>query len=109
MSLLYKPDWEETKETYVKWWNGEYIGRCAISVKAPISKSPARKPPLLPNTIEDRWLDFSYIESKNEYIMQNTYYGAEAFPLFRVPDIQAVIHTVHILEQKSTLQKKPDG
>ena len=82
MSLLYKPDWEETKETYVKWWNGEYIGRCAISVKAPISKSPARKPPLLPNTIEDRWLDFSYIESKNEYIMQNTYYGAEAFPLW---------------------------
>jgi len=30
MGLLYKDDWEQAKQRYVAWWNGEVIDRCAI-------------------------------------------------------------------------------
>ena len=79
MELLYKPDWETTKQNFRAWWNHEYFGRCAISITAP--KNGFRKyPPSLPAKLEDRWLDFDYLAAINEHRMQSTFYGGEAFP-----------------------------
>jgi len=79
MDLLYKPDWETTKQNYLAWWEHEYFGRCAISVTAPRAGA-ALQPPPLPEKVEDRWLDFGYLAATNEYRMKSTYYGGEAFP-----------------------------
>ena len=87
MELLYKPDWETAKKNFLAWWEHEYFGRCAIAVTAPKAaplaapKSGATMmPPALPAKLEDRWLDFEYLSAANEYRMQTTYYGGEAFP-----------------------------
>lgn len=81
MNLLYKPDFTETMNHYKLWWEHEYFGRSAIAIKAP-RKVKRGQEPQLPKRIEDRWLDFSYLAAKNEYRMQNTYYGGEAFPVW---------------------------
>lgn len=82
MSLLYKPDWEETKARYLAWWAGEAIGRCALVVTAPKAGMPAQDPPRLPDRVEDRWLDFDYLHASNEYRMSRTFYGGEALPVW---------------------------
>ena len=79
MDLLYKPDWEQTKENYKAWWAREYFGRAAIAVYAP-KEGVKPEPPPLPEKLEDRWLDFDYLAASNEYRMKKTFYGAEAFP-----------------------------
>lgn len=78
--MLYKPDWEKTKENYKEWWAHEYFGRCAMSVTAPKASKALEEPPALPLKVEDRWLDFEYLAAANDYRMRNTYYGGEAFP-----------------------------
>ena len=82
MYIESKPDWEETKERYIKWWNGEYFGRCAMSIKAPLEFKNKPSAPSLPHRLEDRWTDFDYIARRNEYIAKTTYYCAEAFPVW---------------------------
>ena len=79
MDLLYKPDWENAKQNYLAWWEHEYFGRCAIAIYAP-KKGVTKQPPPLPEKVEDRWLDFNYLAAMNEYKMQTTFYGGEAFP-----------------------------
>ena len=81
MSLLYKPDWEQAMENYKAWWAQEDFGRCAISITGRKAGTEHIKPPKLPDKIEDRWLDYDYLHAKNEYQMQTTYYGGEAFPI----------------------------
>jgi len=80
MDLLYKPDWENTKKNYLAWWEHEYFGRCAIAINAPAKDAACFSPPMLPDKIEDRWLDFDYLAAANEYKLKTTYYGGEAFP-----------------------------
>lgn len=88
--LLYKPDWDEARERFKAWWAHEYCGRCLLSVKAPKADLPpnaegaptAAPPPALPARVEDRWLDHDYIAAANEYRMQRTWYGGEAFPIW---------------------------
>ena len=80
MSLLYKEDWEETKERYRAWWAGEYFGRCALSVTAPRDGAPDEPPPPRPPTPEQRWGDLDYIAALNDHTHRSTFYGGEAFP-----------------------------
>ena len=82
MNLLYKSDWQETKERFKAWWAHEYFGRCAIAVTAPRSNAPPEAPPPLPDKVEDRWLDYDYLHAINEYRMPRTFYGGEAFPVW---------------------------
>ena len=82
MNLLYKPDWEKTKDRYNHWWARENFGRCAISIKAPRNKPLGGKAPKLPDKIEDRWLDIDYLKQNMDYRLGATYYAGEAFPLW---------------------------
>lgn len=82
MSLVYKPDWEETKERYKAWWAGESLDRCCIWASAPRYDAPAEEPPEPPARIEDRWLDSDYIGRVNDYNARRTFYGGESFPLW---------------------------
>jgi hypothetical protein len=82
MSLLYKPDWEETQHRYLAWWSGEAIGRCALAVTAPRANGPAIVLPEPPEDPVERWTDLDYITALNEYQHATTFYGGEAFPLW---------------------------
>lgn len=82
MELLYKPDWEQTMQNYIAWWNREDFGRCGLSVTARKAGTEHIQPPAFPPKVEDRWLDHTYLKTINEYRMKTTYYGGEAFPIW---------------------------
>lgn len=82
MSLLFKPDWEETKQRFLAWWAGESLGRCALAVTAPRDNPPPIARPEPPRDPLQRWTDLDYISALNEYEHATTYYGGEAFPIW---------------------------
>ena len=76
--MLYKPDWEETKERFVAWWAGEVIDRVAMSVTAPNGKSCREvTQPDDPFRVHG---DPEYLVEMCEATFSTTYYAAEAFP-----------------------------
>ncbi|OIN99268.1 hypothetical protein COY52_01795 [Candidatus Desantisbacteria bacterium CG_4_10_14_0_8_um_filter_48_22] len=81
-ALKYKKDWEEAKEHYRAWWKGEYFGRCAISVTAPLEKAGKEPPPAEPQDPVVKWSDPGYIREWNEYALSRTFFGGEAFPIW---------------------------
>jgi len=82
MQLLYKPDWEETKERFKKWWAHEYFGRCALAVTAPKKNPPAIQEPPNAKTIEQKWYDLDWISAKQDFCLSHTFYGGEALPVW---------------------------
>ncbi len=80
MKLLYKPDWDETKERFKAWWAHEYFGRCAFAVTAPKKHAPETPEPARPATPELRWTDLDYISAKSDWENSRTFFGGEAFP-----------------------------
>jgi hypothetical protein len=80
MTLLYKPDWEETKPRYLAWWAHEALDRCGLAVCAPRAGCVPGKPPVRPATPEERWTNLDYLAACNEFNHSRTYYGGEAFP-----------------------------
>jgi hypothetical protein len=85
MSLLYKPDWDETKERYRAFWAHEYFGRAAMAVTAPLDNPPDDPPPPpRPATPYERWTDLDYAAACNKHWMRRTFYGGEAFPVWTV-------------------------
>jgi len=83
MSLIYKDDWEETKERYRMWWHGEYFGRCGLWVSAPRSKKLFDLPPV-PQAKDpvDYWTNIGLMVLRNEHHFNNTFFGGEAFPIW---------------------------
>jgi hypothetical protein len=82
MDLSYKHDWEKAKTRLTAWWHCEAVDRCALAVWAPRDDQARFSPPPLPVRVEDRWLDLDYLRARNEYEMNTTFYGGEAFPLW---------------------------
>ncbi len=83
--LIYKPDWEETKQRYRAFWAHEYFGRAAVAVTAPLDNPPeVPPPPPRPATPYGRWTDLDYAAACNKYHMSRSFYGGEAFPIWTV-------------------------
>jgi hypothetical protein len=82
MGLLHKPDWDDAKERFLAWWEGEALGRCGLAVTAPKGKAQKGQPPTAPENPLRRWTDLDYIAELNEFQHRNTFYGGEAFPIW---------------------------
>jgi hypothetical protein len=82
MSLFYKPDWDEARQHFLAWWEGEAFGRCALAVTAPLANPPAVEPPVFPTDPIQRWTDLDFISALNSYHHATTFYGGEAFPIW---------------------------
>ena len=82
MSLLYKEDWEETKERFLAWWSHENTGRCGLAVTAPRNDAPDRPRPPAPTTVQEQWYDLDLISQRQEYHLSRTYFGGEALPVW---------------------------
>lgn len=81
MNLLYKDDWEQTKQHYLAWWAHEAMDRCAIAVTAPRADADINEPwPTPPSDPVERWTDLNYITELNEHIFRRTFHGGEAVP-----------------------------
>ncbi len=82
MELMYKPEWEETKERYRTWWAGEAMDRCMLCVTAPRDGAPPDEQPAQPKDPVRRWTDLDYVSRLNEWRMRRTFYGGEAVPIW---------------------------
>lgn len=79
--MLFKPDWEETKNRFKAWWAHEIIDRCCIQILAP--KAGIQADPLhWPEKNLNRWTDFNFYHELNRYLVRSTFYGGEAFPVW---------------------------
>lgn len=76
--MLYKPDWEETKQRYIAWWAGEVTDRVAMSVTAPNGRPRREIPP--PDDTFRLYGHPEYLVEACEATFSTTYYAAEAFP-----------------------------
>jgi len=77
---MYIDGYENDFAIFNKWWNGEDIGRCLISISAPINDGES--PPPLPEKPEDRWLDLEYIKAAADYQIRHTFFGGDAVPIW---------------------------
>lgn len=82
MKLLYKPDWEETKQRFLLWWRHEYFGRCALAVTAPKDHPPVVPPEPLAKTPQQKWFDLDGCALANQWQHSRIFFGGEAFPLW---------------------------
>lgn len=94
----YKEDWEEARQRWEAWWQGEVLDRVVLQVYAPREKPlPVKPPPPLPEgfpTQDLGWLlagawafwgpegewDVEAILGRWESHWAHTFYGGEAFP-----------------------------
>jgi len=80
--MLYKPDWEKSKQRFEALWENEIIDRCCISVMAPKDGGEPYEP--YPEKYEDQikyWTDPEWILRRNIRMMENTFYGGDAIPM----------------------------
>ncbi len=82
MKLVYKTDWEETKQRYIAWWNGEYSGRCLFWVTAPREETRNEPPPPQPQDPLVRWTNLDYLNALNAWSMRRTLYLGDSFPVW---------------------------
>lgn len=80
--MRYKQDWDMAQKRLTAFWNQEVVDRCCTSVVAYENgaSAPVR---VVPGNDTERlryWTDPGQIIRRNRALMQNTYYGGEAFP-----------------------------
>ena len=87
--MLYKPDWEKTKQKFIEYWSRENHDRPLISITG--RRQDAKESVIKdPENVRDRWLDFEYVLKKARESFENTWFGGEAYPCFNPnlgPDI----------------------
>ena len=78
--LLWKPDWQECRNTLTRWWQGDAMALC-LEVRRE-QRRPGPVAQSLPVDQQFRWTDSSYRCSAAEWAMADLDYWAEAFPYF---------------------------
>jgi len=77
--MEFKPDWEKVKKRYLAFWQGEILDRVLFSVVVPRKKVPTLPEPKEP---EIRFADTEYLIRLNFWRLENTFYLADALPVF---------------------------
>jgi hypothetical protein len=78
--LLWKDDWDRTRERFRAWWRREgLIFHITAPSDSPREPIPAPRPPA---SHEARWTDPVYRLRRAESEMASTWYGPDAFPVF---------------------------
>jgi len=81
-------DWERVKKRFEAWWEGGIYDRPLIAVTAPRQRSPQEEIELAankaagPEEVQKQWTDVATMIRRQERILQSTYFGGEALPLF---------------------------
>ncbi len=107
--MLYKDDWEQAKERFLAWWDGEVVDRVALQVRAP-RKGVEPQHRTAPSTLEARWTDIEWRLWQAEESFRTTFFGGEAFPCFWCnlgPDILAACLGAELVFEETTTWVKP--
>jgi len=78
--MLYKEDFEKTKQRYIEYWNKENHDRPIIWVTAP-REGYVPKAILTQDRLVDKWTDTEYVIRSSRENFARTYFGGEAFPI----------------------------
>jgi len=76
-TLLYKPDWPETKRRWAAFWAGERLDRPCMMVTAPREGPPL---PPFPEDPERRWTDLDFLIEYDEAYHASRWYLGETVP-----------------------------
>jgi hypothetical protein len=76
-------DFDVIGNNFVKFWNHEYLGRCAVWITAPKKKYSLQEPQNYEELVKI-WTDGEEIFKRNRTIFENTYFLGEAFPLINL-------------------------
>lgn len=81
--MIFKEDWEQCKERFNAFWDGEIIDRCCIAITAPRIKAKSSPAELEEaENIIQKWTNSEYRINQFMNYCTNTYFAGEAFPLF---------------------------
>ena len=86
MTTIYKEDIEECQRRVEAWWNHEIIDRVVVQVRAPLSKTELRDEDfseMTPEAVEAWFLDEDQVFPRLKSLLENTYFGGEAFPVMQ--------------------------
>lgn len=81
-------DWENVKQRFIAWWQGEIYDRPLIAVTAPRQARAQASPesvsgaPIDKACLRAQWTDIAVMLHRQEQILESTYFGGEAIPLF---------------------------
>ena len=80
--MLYKQDWDKTKERLNAFWNMEIIDRCCIAVTAPKDnrKHSRITVPKNPDDLLQYHTDPEIVYKRSIHDFENTYFGGDAIP-----------------------------
>jgi len=85
--MEHKPDWEQAQKRMVAWWEGQVLDRPCLQVIAPRQgyeeewgRSGSRPPDI---SLARWWTDVEYVVERTAKRIRATFWGGEAFPLFR--------------------------
>ncbi|HHY86886.1 MAG TPA: hypothetical protein GYA07_15325 [Verrucomicrobia bacterium] len=79
---MWKANWEETKQRFVRWWNRE--GLVVGMWGAPETGRPVHEvaePPAVPATIEERYCDAAYRAAENHYRLSRSVFPLDVLPM----------------------------
>jgi hypothetical protein len=81
--MIYKPDFEQVRQRYEAWWNGEILDRPLVQVTAPLKPADTRD--TLPDAEGEallKWFtDAEIVIPRLERQVERTYYAGDALPL----------------------------
>lgn len=83
--MLYKEDWDKTKERMKAFWERELVDRCCVAIMAPKEGRPSRNPPPPDDEKElySYWTDVERVLKRYIETIESTFYGGDALPLAR--------------------------
>lgn len=76
---IYKPDWRESRQRMIDWWEGRKVDRAVASVTAPLNPSSPKVSAYIPK-VPDKYVDFNTVFNNLDYRLERCFWGAEAFP-----------------------------
>lgn len=79
--MIYKEDWEKSRNRWNAWWNREVLDRPTIWITAP-KANVKRRMIKQPEDLIDRWTNVEYILETTEEKIRCTFWGGEAVPNF---------------------------
>ncbi len=74
--MLYKDNWQETKERLAAFWEGEVINRPCMSVICPLGEQVRPEP----KDFKQKWTDPEFLLQDHLAICKGNYFGGEAIP-----------------------------
>ena len=108
--MRYKENWDSIQTRYLEYWARENHDRPLLAITAPKDRTQGKRPaPVTYVSQKDRWFDTENVLKQVNHRFQNTYFGAEALPIYSPnlgPDVFAAFYGVGLAFSEGTSWSK---